>query len=157
MGHQNTLFYELQIKLAFAIQRQLLFFCILKINIIQESRNVNEIFLYLSPKLPCFALSAYFCLFLFFIKQIDMVEYSYAGLNWPDTQYVNYRGAIPPEGANLNETGLVDFADFAIFEKHWLETYCFPPLYCEGTNINKRDGVNMQDLYEFTIDRLNSN
>jgi len=49
------------------------------------------------------------------------------------------------------------FADFAIFEKHWLETYCFPPLYCEGTDINKRDGVNMQDLYEFTIDRLNSN
>jgi len=108
MGHQNTLFYELQIKLAFAIQRQLLFFCILKINIIQESRNVNEIFLYLSPKLPCFALSAYFCLFLFFIT-------------------------------------------------HWLETYCFPPLYCEGTDIDKRDGVNMQDLHEFTIDWLNSN
>jgi len=66
---------------------------------------------------------------------------SYAGLNWPDTQYVNYRGAIPPEGANLNETGLVSFADFVILANQWLANDCFPPLWCTGADINKR-GIN---------------
>ena len=81
---------------------------------------------------------------------------SYTGLNWPDIQNVWYRGAIPPEGANLNGTGLVDFADFAIFARHWLETDCFPPLYCEGADINKSDGLDMQDLYEFSSSWLDS-
>jgi hypothetical protein len=82
---------------------------------------------------------------------------SYTGLDWPDTQYVNYRGAIPPEGANLDDTGSVDFADFAIFAKHWLDADCFAPLYCQGADINKHDGVDVQDLYEFTAGWLSSN
>ena len=87
--------------------------------------------------------------------QVYTAGVSYTDSNWPDTKYVNYRGAIPPEGANLNETGLVDFADFVIFARHWLETDCFAPLYCEGADIDKRDGVNMQDLDEFAADWLN--
>ncbi len=88
-------------------------------------------------------------------SQVFTQGHSYASLNWPATEYVKYRGAIPLEGANLNETGLVDFADFAIFAKHWLEADCFPPLYCQGTDINKHDGVDMQDLDEFAADWLN--
>ncbi len=89
--------------------------------------------------------------------QVFTRGHSYAGLNWPDTQNVKYRGAIPPEGSNLDQTGSVDFADFAIFAKHWLEADCFPPMYCQGADIDKRDGVNMQDLDEFAADWLNQN
>jgi hypothetical protein len=74
---------------------------------------------------------------------------SYAGLDWPDTEYVSYRGAIPPEGANLDQTGYVDFADFAVFAEQWFEDDCFPPLWCEGADINKSGNVDTFDLYEF--------
>jgi hypothetical protein len=83
--------------------------------------------------------------------------HSYAGLNWPATEYVKYRGAIPPMGANLDETGYVDFADFVIFAKHWLEADCFPPLYCQGVDLDQRGTVDINDLNTFTGSWLDSN
>ena len=87
--------------------------------------------------------------------QVFTQGHSYAGLNWPATEYVKYRGAIPPEGANLDQTGSVDFADFAILAKHWLESDCFPPLWCQGADINTSGIVDTNDLRDFAGDWLN--
>jgi hypothetical protein len=71
---------------------------------------------------------------------------SYAGLTWPGTTGVDYRGAIPPDyGPDLNHNGGVDWGDLTIFIEHWLEQECFGPFQCEEADIDKSGDVDFAD------------
>jgi hypothetical protein len=71
---------------------------------------------------------------------------SYAGLGWPGTTGVDYRGAVPPDyGPDLNHNGSVSWSDLAIFIGHWLEQECFGPFLCEEADIDKSGDVDFVD------------
>jgi hypothetical protein len=63
------------------------------------------------------------------------------GVNYPQLywQFVNRRGDfVCPDG--------VDFADLAFFTKHWLQTGCTLPEYCNGADLDKSGIVNFSDF-----------
>ena len=49
-------------------------------------------------------------------------------------------------GADLNESGDVSFADYAILAKYWLDPNCAPPGWCEGADIDISKTVDVADL-----------
>ena len=57
-------------------------------------------------------------------------------------------GGVDPDG-----DGIVNFADFAIFVSHWIDSGCLFPTWCEGTDVDPafgdRGDVNVIDLAIF--------
>jgi len=45
--------------------------------------------------------------------------------------------------------GDVDFVDYAVFARHWMEQNCAEPNWCEGADLNKSGSVDLFDLAEF--------
>jgi hypothetical protein len=49
-------------------------------------------------------------------------------------------------GADLNESGNVNFTDFAILAQYWLDSNCSPTDWCAGADVNKNTAVDTIDL-----------
>ena len=50
---------------------------------------------------------------------------------------------------DLNNDGIVNFSDFAIFAFYWMDDTCSEPDWCEGTDFDKSGAVDILDLAEF--------
>jgi len=65
----------------------------------------------------------------------------------------NIRGFAAPlpnlANADLNNSGKVDFADYAAFANHWLDTDCNEPNYCDGADLDFNNSVGFTDLKVF--------
>ena len=48
--------------------------------------------------------------------------------------------------ADLNNDGVINFLDFALFSSHWLETDCGP---CAGADLSGDNNVTMEDVSVF--------
>jgi hypothetical protein len=49
-------------------------------------------------------------------------------------------------GTDLNESGNVDFVDFALLAQYWLNPNCISPGWCAGANFDKSKAVDTVDL-----------
>jgi hypothetical protein len=49
-------------------------------------------------------------------------------------------------GADLNQSGSVDFADFAILAQHWLDSNCSASDWCAGADFNEDTDVDSVDF-----------
>lgn len=50
---------------------------------------------------------------------------------------------------DFNNDTIVNFQDYAIFASHWQETGCSVPDWCEGTDLDNSEEVNINDLVLF--------
>jgi hypothetical protein len=48
--------------------------------------------------------------------------------------------------ADINQNCKVDFTDFAVLGKNWLESGCVSPQWCQGADVNKNGSVSLSDL-----------
>jgi hypothetical protein len=66
----------------------------------------------------------------------------------------NIRGFAAPvpkaSNGDLNDSGKVDFGDYAVFARHWLDTDCNEPDYCEWADLNFDTSVDLADLEIFS-------
>ena len=46
----------------------------------------------------------------------------------------------------MDESGSVNFADFAILAQYWLDSNCGPADWCDGADFNKNTEVDFVDL-----------
>lgn len=53
------------------------------------------------------------------------------------------------ENMDFNVDGIVNFIDFAIFSSYWMDDTCSAPDWCEGTDSDKSNKVDIPDLAKF--------
>ncbi|HUT28686.1 MAG TPA: GLUG motif-containing protein [Sedimentisphaerales bacterium] len=66
----------------------------------------------------------------------------------------NIRGFAAPvpkaSNGDLDDNGKVDFGDYAVFARHWLDTDCNEPNYCEWADLDFNTSVDLADLEIFS-------
>jgi hypothetical protein len=65
------------------------------------------------------------------------------------TNVLNVELFVVYESMDLNNDGIVNFSDFAIFAFYWMDDTCSEPDWCEGTDFDKSGAVDILDLAEF--------
>jgi hypothetical protein len=61
----------------------------------------------------------------------------------------NVRLFVMYENMDLNNDGIVNFSDFAIFAFYWMDDTCSEPDWCEGTDFDESGEVDILDLAKF--------
>ena len=62
---------------------------------------------------------------------------------------LTYVASIPPLIGDLNNDGVVDWADFSIFAAHWFDNGCEAPDWCGGADLDKSGQVDWGDFAIF--------
>jgi hypothetical protein len=65
------------------------------------------------------------------------------------TNVPNVRLSVVYESMDLNDDGIVNFGDFAIFAFYWMDDTCSGPDWCEKTDFDQSGKVDILDLAKF--------